>query len=57
MAASVRETGALFKSLYSTTLKIRITPKLATAFRYLIYKRSKFVRHKIIRALPNVPVR
>jgi len=37
-------------------LKIRITPKLATAFRYLIYKHSTFIHHKTIRALPNAPV-
>jgi len=27
---------------------------LVAAFRYLIYKHSTFVRHKVIRALPNV---
>jgi len=31
----------------------RITPKLATAFRYLIYKHSTFLGHKVIRALLN----
>jgi len=38
------------------SLKIRITPKLATAFRYLIYKHSTFLRHKVIRALLKATV-
>jgi len=38
MATSVKETRTVYKSLYSTThLKSRITPKLTTAIRYLIY--------------------
>jgi len=32
------------------------TPKLATAFRYLIIKQNTFLRHKVIRALPNATV-
>jgi len=32
------------------------TPKLATAFRYLIYKQNTFLRHKVIRGLPNATV-
>jgi len=48
MAASVRETRALRKSLLSTTqLKTTVAPKLAPAFRYLIYKHSTFLRHKV----------
>jgi len=38
------------------SLKSRITPKLATVFRCLIYKHSTFLRHKVIRALPNATV-
>jgi len=38
------------------SLKTRVTFKLATAFRYLIYKNITFLRHKVIRALPNATV-
>jgi len=38
------------------SLKTRITPKLATAVRYLIYKHSTFLCHKFMRALPNATV-
>ena len=38
------------------SLKTETTPKLATAFRYLIYKRSTFLRHKVICVLPNATV-
>jgi len=38
------------------SLKTRITPKLATAFSYLIYKHSTFLLHKLIFALPNATV-
>jgi len=34
-------------------LKTRIISKLATAFRYLIYKHSTFLGHQVIRALLN----
>jgi len=27
--------------------------KLATGIRYLIYKHNTFLRHKVVRALPN----
>jgi len=37
-------------------MKTTITPKLATAFRYQIYKHSTFLRHEVIRALPNATV-
>jgi len=37
-------------------LKARITLKSANAFRYPIYKHSTFLRHKVIRALPNATV-
>jgi len=35
------------------SLKIRITPELATAIRYPINKHSTFLRHKVIHALAN----
>jgi len=40
---------------YSTAqfIENEITPKLATAIRLSNYKHSTFVRHKLIRALPN----
>jgi len=38
------------------SLKTRITHKLATAFRYLIYKHSTFLHHKGIRALQNAAI-
>jgi len=38
------------------SLKTRITPRLPTAFTYLIYKHSTFLRHKVIRALPNATI-
>jgi len=44
MAASVRETRAICKSF---SLKTRVNSKLATAIRYLIYKYSTFLRHKV----------
>ena len=30
--------------------------KLATAVRYLIYKHGTYLRHKVVRALPNATV-
>jgi len=41
---------------HHNSLKARITPKLVTACRYLIYKHSTFLHHKIICALPNARV-
>ena len=35
------------------SFKTRITPKLATAIRYLIYKRSTFFGNEVNRVLPN----
>jgi len=35
------------------SLKTRITPKLATAIRYQIFKHSATLRHKVIRTLPK----
>jgi len=51
MAASVRETRAVHKSLHT-----RIKTPLAAAIRYLIYKHITFLGHKVIRALPNAAV-
>jgi len=53
MVASMRVTRATSQH---NSLKTRITSKLATAFRYLIYKHSTFSRHRYIRALPNAAV-
>ena len=44
MAASVRETCAIFKSL---SLKTTINANLATAIKSLIYKHSTFLHHKV----------
>jgi len=55
MAALVRETRAVHKSLHSP-LNTRLKTPLAAAIRYLIYKHITFLRHKVIRALPNATV-
>jgi len=55
LAASVRETRAVHKSHHSSLNTILKTP-LAAAIRYLIYKHITFLRHKVIRALPNATV-
>jgi len=49
LAASVRDPCRIQITLQHNSLKTR-TPKLATAFRYLIYKHGTFLRHKVIRA-------
>jgi len=41
------------KTLQHDSLQTRITPKLGTAIKYPIYKHSTFIRHKVVRALPN----
>jgi len=59
MAASVRETHAIYKKItpqHHSLKTSRITPKLATAIRCLIYKHGTFLCHKVIRVLPNVTV-
>jgi len=59
MAVLVRETRNVYKSLHNTAPwkpGELPSPKLATAIRYLIYKHSTFLRHKVIRALPNATV-
>jgi len=38
------------------SLKSRITPELAAAFSYLIYKQSTSLRHEVFSALPNATV-
>jgi len=53
MAASVRETVPSQITLQHDSFKTRITPKLAAAIRYLIYKRTTFFGHKVNRVLPN----
>jgi len=45
MAASVKETHAAYITLQHNSLKTRVTPKLASAIRYLIYKHSTFLHH------------
>jgi len=55
MAASMRETMACATHSTAPPLKTRITPKLATAFRYLISNKAhSYIR--VIRALPNITV-
>jgi len=52
-AASVRETRIVTNNSPART---RITPKLATAIRYLIYKHSTFFGHKANLVFPNAIV-
>jgi len=40
----------------NNSLKTTLTPNLATAIRYLIYKQSTFLRQKVVRTLPNATV-
>jgi len=56
MATSVRDPWRMQITPHHSLLKTRITLKLATAFRYLIFKHSTFLRHKVIRALPKATV-
>jgi len=58
MTASVRETHPCLIQItpQHNSFKTRINPKLATAIRYLIYKRSTFFGQKVIPALPNATV-
>jgi len=53
---SERDSCRMEISPQCNSFKTRITPKLVTAFRYLIYKRSTFLRYKDIRALPTATV-
>jgi len=55
MAAAVRETRAAHKSIHSS-LNTRLKTPLAAAIRHLIYKHITFLRHKVIRTLPNATV-
>jgi len=54
MVASVWETRTV--NSQHDSFKTRITPKLATASRYLIYKRSTIFGHKVNRVLLNATV-
>ena len=56
MAASVRDTCSIQITPQHNLLKTRITPKLATAFRYLMYEHSTFLRYKVMRTLPKATV-
>ena len=55
MAASVRETRSCRTQItpQHNSLNTGIKTLLAAAIRYLIYKHITFLRHKVIRALPN----
>jgi len=56
-AASVRETCVVYKSNHSTEQLIENYNNFqATAFKYLIYKHSTFLRLKFISALPTATV-
>ena len=48
MAASVRDPCRTQINPQHNSLKTRITTKLAAAFRYLTYKHSAFLRHKVL---------
>jgi len=56
MAASMRDPCRIQITPQHNSLKTRKAPELATAFRYLICKHSTFLRHEVIRALPNATV-
>jgi len=56
IAAPVRDQCCMQITPQHNSMKTRILPKLATAFRNLIYKHSTILRHKVIRVLPNATV-
>jgi len=56
MAASVRDPCRTQITPQHNSLNTRIKTPLAAAIRYLIYKHITFLRHKVIRALPNATV-
>jgi len=56
MAASERDPWRTQITPQHNALNTRIKTPLAAAIRYLIYKHITFLRHKVIRALPNATV-
>jgi len=56
MTTSVRDRCRIQITPQHNSLKTRTTPKLAITIRYLIYKHSTFLHHKVIRVLPNATV-
>jgi len=56
MATSARDPCRIQITPKHNSRKTRWTPKLAAAFRCLIYKQNTCLRHKVIRALPNATV-
>jgi len=54
-AASVKETRAVYTNSTAQLIE-NYNYSQATAFRYLIYKHSTFLRHKLLCVLPNATV-
>jgi len=56
MAASPRPVPHTNHSAHLMEIWNNSQTTVATAIRYLIYKHSSFLRHKVIRTLPNATV-